>query len=154
MKIGCKALTRAWLQSVVLHETSAHDGPLYQPWLGLYTAISPAANPASVRADLTEATFTGYARVQIASPYSGPSDDGGTTVELLGPLVVWTPSDAVTPNSIIGMAWFDASTAGNLLGLDPFDTPVPLPDSTSSVKVVPRLVLDYDADYGAAVVIP
>lgn len=129
-----------------------YSGPLVGSYLGLYTAISPNPSPQSVRADLTEATFTGYVRKALT--WANPVDSSNGFSELLAGLLTWTPSDAVTPNTIIGVALFDASTAGNLLGMDVLTPPVPLPTQFTSLNYVPAFGLLFVSNYDSGTPIP
>jgi hypothetical protein len=153
MKVACKALTLAMAGAEKAHVASgAYSGPLYQPYLGLYTAISPSASPDSVMANITEASFTGYARLQNTT-WSGPSYAAAGLAEILTQLLEWTPTDGAVPQNIAGVFWADALTAGNLLGVDPFPSPFPLPDQFSTLAWVGKLALQLAADYGAGILI-
>ena len=153
MKVATKALVRLAVAAAKAHVASGNfSGPIYQPYIGLYTAIANGPSPNSVMADLTPADYTGYARQQITA-WTGPYDTQGFGSELVGPLMVFAPTDAVTPNVILGAFWADAPTAGSLLGLDPFDTPVALPDANASLLFVARYLQQFAADYGAGEVL-
>jgi hypothetical protein len=154
MQVATKVLTRLMVAAQKAHVASgAYSAPLYQPYIGLYTAISPSASPTSVMGDLTEATFTSYARQQITA-WGGPFDTPGGAAQILGPMLTFTPSDSVVPEVIYGAFWADASSAGNLLGVDPFVTPISLPGPTTAVNVVPELSFDFAADYGDIIIVP
>lgn len=127
-------------------------GPLSGSYLGLYTAIAPSASVDSVAADITEADFPGYARKAIT--WAGVTDSSDGFAELLGGLNTWTPTDDSAPNTIIGVALYDALTAGNLLGIDLLNPVVPLPSEFSSLNYVPAFGLFFAQPYNVGDVIP
>lgn len=98
----------------------------YADWLLMMwvdAAYSPA--PASVYADLTEATFTGYSRRTLAhATWQAPTIVSGTYAQSLydtTPLS-WTNS-GVTSETVYGYAVI-TPTASKILWLQKFDTPV------------------------------
>ncbi len=153
MRIATKALVLAMAGAQKSHVASgAYSGPLYQPYIGLYTDFAPPPTPDSVLANLTEAAFAGYARQQITA-WSGPSYSGGVAAEILGPLLEFTPSDGTAPQVILGVFWADALTDGNLLGVDPFDDPFALPDQFTTLAWIAKLQLQITESYGDGIVI-
>lgn len=125
-------------------------GPLDNVFVGLYTA-GPAAGPGVVLGDLTEATFTGYARVEVANWSAAyVTSDGKVTID--GNNVHFSPSDAVTPNIVIGWFIATASTAGTLLGMEQFASTKPMQAADNGVTVVPRLQFPQANDYGSGTV--
>jgi hypothetical protein len=153
MQIMTQVYTRLLAAAAKASVTAGNfSGPLVGTYLGLYTAISPNPSPQSARADLTEATFTGYARKALT--WSTPADSQLGFSELLAGLLTWTPSDAVTPNTIIGVALFDAATAGNLLGMDVLSPVIPLPNQFTSLNYVPAFGLLFNANYDSGTPIP
>ena len=155
MKIATKALVRLLAAAAKAHIASgAYSAPLYQPYIGLYTAISPNPSPDSVFANLTEPTYTGYARQQITA-WGGPFDEGATGSQILGPLQTWNPSDSAVSDTIQGVFWCDAASgAATLLGLDPLASPVPLSGPADALLTVCRFAQLFAQDYGDLVVVP
>lgn len=153
MQIMTLAFTRLLAAAAKESVTAGnYSGPLVGTYMGLFTTIAGVASPSTVRTDLTEATFTGY--VRKAMTWANPADSSGGYSELLGGLLTWTPSDAVTPNTIIGVALYDAATNGNLLGMDLLNPPIPLPSQFTSLNYVPAFGLLFDAVYDQGTLIP
>jgi len=111
----------------ILNDTLAVVGT---PNAGLFSAIKVAlftdANPittASVLADKTEATYTGYARsgnVVWGAPYRGPEGKW----RIAGAGILFISSDGVTPNLIYAAGLVTGSGGGTVLQAgDLFATP-------------------------------
>lgn len=123
-----------------------YSGPFKGAYIGLATA-GPDFTPAVLRADYTEATYTGHARQAIGAAgasFNGP--DGLTKIVFPG--LQFQPSDGVTPNVITHVLIFDALTVGNLLAVEKLATPYPLPDASSAMVYVPEIGFDKLAAYG------
>jgi hypothetical protein len=91
---------------------------------------SPTLDPGT----LVEADFTGYA-AKAVNPWASPYLDGPAAETLSTTVLHWSPTDAVTPNTIYGY-WLVAGD-GTFLGAEKFATPVPLPDATAALNLVP-----------------
>lgn len=115
--------------------------------VGLYTGIVGLPTSDRVLADLTEATFTGYARLPMTS-WTDPYNAADGKVTISGAAKHFTPTDAVTPNTIQG--WFIASAlaGGVLLAIEPLDTPAPLANADNTLSILPRFSLDPNASFG------
>lgn len=141
--------TRALLADILADITQAASGTaghLHAVFLGLYVAPTPVPNVNLLMADITEATFTGYARQAIVwgPPYVSQAGyeamDAGS--------LHWQSSDAVTPNTITGVFIASAITAGVLLAAMKFDNPVALPDQFHLLDTLTRFALDPTAFWG------
>lgn len=118
-----------YTQFAALARQTASGGKLNGAKVGLIAAPF-TVGPGLLLADLTEATFTGYAQVTVAA-WSAPAIGPDGTPSVDGGDVVFTPSDAVTPNLIYG--WFLVDSGGsNLLYAYQDDVPVPLDDALHS----------------------
>jgi hypothetical protein len=148
MKIVSKSLLRGILADIA--DGTPPAGKLSGLHVGLLTSPVGSITPETVRADVTEAAYTGYAR-QAVGTWSAVYDDANGRCNLEAPTQLYQPSDAAVPENITGVAYFDASTAGNLVGVDPFDTPYPLPDQFSGLPIVPHASLPFTLDMGSAV---
>jgi hypothetical protein len=115
--------------------------------VGLYTAIVGTPNAERVLGDLTEATFTGYARQAMAS-WTDPFNKGNGQVAMNGAAHHFTPTDAVTPNTILG--WFIASAVagGTLLAIESLDSPVPLANADHTLSILPQFAVTPTASFG------
>lgn len=127
-------------------------GPLHGAYLGLFISPTPILTPASVMADIAEATYTGYARQALVwgSPYISAA--GPEALDATG--LIFQPTDAVTPNTALGMFLADAATVGNLIASVRFPPPgVPLPDQFHALQIVGRALLDFNANWGDATLV-
>ena len=122
-------------------------GPLAGCYVGLVTAPTPAPTNITKMSDVTEATYTGYARqlvvwyppfIQAIGPYA-----------LEGHSLNFQPVDGETPNVITGVILCDSLTGGNYLcGMTLGAVPVPLPDQTRSLIVDAVFSLPFTQTYG------
>lgn len=104
---------------------------------GLYNQNIPVT-PTTTLAALVAAlpVFTGYATKAITWGTPSIADDG--TVEVLGTLAAWAPTDAVNPDTIFG-AYICDSTSTNLLQGGLFvGAPLPMIDTTSRILLTLR----------------
>jgi hypothetical protein len=99
--------------------------------------------------DIVEAGYTGYARQAVVwgAPYQATD---GLQAMNAGSLS-FTPTDALKPQTVVGLILADAVTAGNLLGMLLFDTPVPLNGPNQILDVLLTFGLDALGNYGTAV---
>jgi len=102
--------------------------------IGLYTAIAGPPDHNRLMADITEASYTGYARQPVGS-WTDAYDSTTGLILLTADNKHFTPNDAVTPNVIAG--WFLATTlaGGLLLGIEPLAAPVPLSNADNTLTV-------------------
>jgi hypothetical protein len=123
-------------------------------WLGNASIGLVAAplvpTPATTLANITEANFSGYKR-QAAGVASVPFVDPNGVISLEGPSLLWQPTDTVTVNTIYGLFW-TGSPSTSLMGVEMFDSPIPLPDTLHALTIVPRIGLDQNASYGSSLV--
>lgn len=119
--------------AVINHTVAGNfDGPIYGSKMGLFTN-SPTLSRLSVLADLTIATYTGYALQALT--WSGAQRKPDGSIQNETGLMTFQPSDAVTPNTITG--YFVQSLSGShLLWASMFDSPVPLPDALSALGLI------------------
>jgi hypothetical protein len=135
-------LVPAWF----VEETDPYDGPLVGAHVGLFTAWPGSYSPTRVIGDLTEAGYTDYARqpAVFGTPYTG--SDGWVSVPV-GELE-WRPTDAVTPNTVIGLFLASAITAGVLLGVEAFAAPVALQTALDFLKTVTEVRVNPEQVFG------
>lgn len=82
----------------------------------VYAALcTVAVTDADTGSTITEATYTGYARVQVPAASLNAASGGSMTNNAD---IVWPDVTAGT-NTIVSVAFLDAATAGNLLAYDP-----------------------------------
>jgi hypothetical protein len=98
------------------------SGPLKGAKIALYTALAAQPSVNSVWTDLTEATYTGYARQ--SATWTGPFDTAGGSALVSGS-TAWTPTDSASPQSILGYALVTTDTPPHLLALENFPAPIP-----------------------------
>lgn len=94
--------------------------------------FTPAVN--TTLADITEATFDGYASKTITgydTPHMVPT---GQAVVQATPLLSWTPTGSTTPNTIAGFVVVDH--AGNVVSCGKFPAPITVTGPTTPVAFV------------------
>lgn len=119
-------------------------------FVGLYQGIAAGISRERLLADLTEATYTGYAR-QAVGAWSGAYVSPSGLILVDGPALFFSPADAVTPNTILGWFMADALVAGNLLAIEQLDNPVPLPNALTQLTIVARFGMQHSVTYGEGV---
>ncbi len=119
------------------------NGTLVGCYLGLFTAW-PGYSFTRVLADLTAANYTGYARQLLVFGTQGTDPDERPEVESAS--LLFSPTDGVTPNTIIGVFLADAVAAGNLLGVGLLPAPVELNDASDDLTVAVKIAIPADAD--------
>jgi hypothetical protein len=92
----------------------------------------------TVLADLTEPTLADYPRQLVTAWGTAYRLTGGSPVRD-GPLMQFRPPDNVHPIVVVGYAYVDASTAGNLLDFERLPEPVALNLTTDVLDIVPRV---------------
>lgn len=81
------------------------------------------------------ATFTGYAEKTIT--WNAPSRAVDGSIEVVGALSEWRPTDAVTPNNLFGA--YVVNAAGELVLAGRFDdAPIPMADALDSLLLTIR----------------
>jgi hypothetical protein len=129
-----------------------YSGPLYGDYLGLFTANS-TFSPASVIGDLTEPTYTGYARV-ACEPWVGPLYPAGVAVPtVVSANALFQVSGGSVFQTIIGWFLADAITAGNLHVLNLFPVPIPFTQILAGILMQVAYGDDPTVDPTAATVI-
>jgi hypothetical protein len=126
------------LDAVLTNATAT--GGAFDPaatYVGLLTAIiDNGVN--TVRADLTEAVVADYPRM-VVTAWSALYHLSGGSPAVDGPLMQFRPPDDTHPILVVGYAYFDAATAGNLLDFERLAEPVPLNTTSDVLDIVPRL---------------
>lgn len=90
----------------------------------------------TVIADMTEATYSGYAAEAITWLAVSSADDG--TIEVIGTAGEFRPTDDVVPNQCYGF-WIE-NGAGVLLAAGRFDAPpIPMIDALDALILTPRI---------------
>lgn len=143
--------TNAFLQACInaLKANPAAVGPLDGTKIGLFTAVAGGLTPDTVIADLTLATYTGYAAQAMTWSAVFADPDGSFATD--SGLHVFQPTDAVTPNVVSG--YHVTNTAGTvLLFAEMFAAPISLPNAFSAVRIVAHVELP-DIDESAGTVI-
>jgi hypothetical protein len=122
-------------------------GPLDVVYVGLATAPTPPPTNVTKMSDITEATYTGYARQLVV--WYPPFIEAAGPYALEAHSMNFNPLDAVTPNTITGVFLADSLTGGNYLcGMSLGANAVPLPDSTRSMIVDAVFSLPFTNTYG------
>jgi len=116
--------------------------------VGLFTAW-PGFSPDLAITDLTEADFTGY--VQQAVTWSTPYESSDEDAAMTSGDHVFRPTDAVTPNIVIGAFLLDDDS--NLVAAGTFDDVIPLEDADDQASILLTLDLSTTIDYGSAVAV-
>jgi hypothetical protein len=137
-------------QALIEHSTSGpFNGPLEAVWMGLYQPPTPNIGIHSTLANITEATYDGYARQPVVWYPPILSSSGPET--LYGQDLNFSPTGSVTPNGITGIFLADALTAGNLLMAAVLPAPVPLNGPTTALVVEPVFQMGLGQIYGAPI---
>jgi len=142
----------AHLMADALRATLAEPTGTFNPvYVGLFTAW-PGFTLGLARTDLTEANFTGYARQEavFGDVYIDPSG----RPSILAPGLEFESTDGVNANRIIGVALYDASTVGNLLGAALLVNPVNLDAAEKSCQISLKLAIPGTAapDWGVGAI--
>lgn len=130
--------------------SSGFLGILKSCWLGLGIAPTPVPSPTMLMSDITEATYTGYARQPIVwFP---------TFLDVLGPQTIqaanmqFRPTDAVVPNTITTAFIASALTGGTLLLTSALNPQVNLSSALFAMQASPLFQLAFNANYGKCLV--
>ncbi len=136
--------------NAVIAKMLAAGGPLLGLEMGLYkTAVAPA--PGTILTNLTEPTWTGYARVALGAPV-GPTNPQSETVSAAQyALGTFTSTDVTANDQIYGAFIADVATHMVLYAVLPFASPVPITGSGASLSVAVQARLDPTIDIFATV---
>ncbi len=129
-----------------------YSGPLDGLYLGLGQFPTATLNPSQALADITEATYTGYARQAVV--WHGPFAVGTYDQSIQTASLFFTPTGTTIGNQITSMFLADALTAGNLLMSQVLPNgPVFLngPDNTLPLAVIFQLLTA--TNFGRGVVV-
>lgn len=138
MQIKSKYYQRLAVAAQWAHVASGtFSGPMYGAYAHLATAFSSTPNDSTVWADVTEATYDGYA----AQALTLPAAEIDTTVAATGicGMQTWVATGSVTPNVVVAIVYTDNAVGGNVLGIDVLADSVPISGTTTgfaSVTVV------------------
>jgi len=132
-----------------LRKTGATFDPA-TTYVGLATAVvNNGVN--TVLSNLTEATYTGYARA-LGSPWAGPYQLNTGSTYFQGVMNKFVgPSDDSGEN-IVAFFLVDAETAGDLLYFVVLDTPVGLFSTLDALDVMLRIEQDAAANWDASII--
>lgn len=92
----------------------------------------------SVESDFDEADFDGYADFDLTWPV-GPYINPTGQAEIQAPSNNWTPTGAVTPNTVYG--YYLVDSGGDLIGGERFDSPRAMNGILTSLTLLASLVL-------------
>lgn len=133
-----------WLE--IAPASSPYDGPLAFVWLGLYQSPTPAIQPSSTMANITEATYDGYVRQEVVWLPEIVNTAGQVIKK--GQNMAFTPTDALVTNSITGAFLATALTGGSLIAAAAAPAPIPITGPPSGLFIVPVLLLPSTQVYG------
>jgi hypothetical protein len=118
------------------HGGTAFNGALDLVKIGLIVN-TPTLSKKSVFSDLTEPTYTGYAKQSCQ--FGAPFRDGSGNISVEGPLLAYQMGDSLLPTTVHG--YFAVDTAGtHLLYAELFDSPIPLVDTLDYLGLIPTWV--------------
>jgi hypothetical protein len=142
------------LLRAMLATLSADSTTLEGKFVGLYTALSASLGPNLTMANLTEPTYTGYARQALAS-WSAPYMSSSGRNAIIDSALHFTASDTVTTNVILGAFLGSSSVtgAGTLEYIDPFPNGITISGPTTEITYVPEFDLDPGANFGGGTLV-
>jgi hypothetical protein len=127
--------------------SSGFSGPFAACYVGLLIDPTPDLTSNTVLADVTEASYDGYARQLVVWYPPFISSEGPYLLE--GHSQIYTPTDTTVANNITGVMLCSALTAGQYLcGMLSFPTTYPLTGPTQSMVVDPEISLPFSSIYG------
>ncbi len=127
--------------------SSSFFGPLYGCYVGLLIDPTPNLTPTTALADVTEASYGGYARQLVTwyPPYI--STTGPYTLD--GNSQLYQPSDSVTPQNITGFMLTTALMGGKYLaGFLSNPVTYPMTSPLSAILFDPSVSLPFTLIYG------
>lgn len=132
--------------------SGSFNGPLESVYMGLYIAPTGGLSKSSTIANITEATYAGYARQAVT--WYPPVVDAAGPETLNGQSLNFTPTGSTTPNTITGLFLADALTAGDLLAYMALPgIGVALSGPTQSLVAIPQFQLPFTPIYGMPTII-
>ena len=147
--IGAAVMTLAYLLEAMGALVTNTFGTSVHSSLHLF-ANNFVPQPGSVPADFTEATFDGYAALNITAwgtvhllPSNQPAVAPTTTI-------AFTPTGSLTPNTIYG--YYIKDPAGNIIIAERFPSPVVLNGTGTTLQFVPEVAIA--AGNTTAVIVP
>lgn len=152
MKIKSRRYQRLALAAQWNHTVAGNfDGPIHGAYAHLVTAFAATPSDQTDWADVTEATYDGYAPQALVLPVT-PLDTV-TGPEGMCDLQTWTPTGAVTANVIVGIVYTDNAVAGNVLGIDLLDNPIGLQGVDTGFGSVTLIDLPWSTNGKPAVIV-
>lgn len=124
----------------------ASNGALQNVYAGLFTG-APIINRGINMANLTEATFAGYSRLQITNwgNILNLPNGGGCVV---GPRLQWQANASLnTTQTVTGAFLANGSVNGTLLAAGFFDVPQTVRNPGDGIDWVPAEEFGWDTDY-------
>jgi hypothetical protein len=145
------AMAKKILQTLVKTSAGAGElGALAGLEVGLYkAAVDP--HPTTVLTDLSEADFTGYARVVLGAWTTPGRDEGADIYATVQPEATFAATDAVSPQHVYGCFLADAATHNILYAVIPFAEAVPMLQADDTVTVVLKALYDPETELVAEV---
>lgn len=126
---------------------SGYLGVLDTAYMGLYQPPTQPIGPFSTMAQITEATYSGYARQKVT--WFNPIQSSSGVEAVYGPNLWFQPTDTLTPNQITGVFLADAIYGGSLLMAAALATPgVQFAGPTNGLSVKPAFQLPAIQIYG------
>jgi len=100
-------------------------------------------SPYNVFADLTPATFNGYA-AKVLTPGPVQAVPGGLLASLIYGCITWTPTNYAVPNTIVGVAWtIPGDPDPILLASEVLEAPIALANPGQVLSMLPMLPLPF-----------
>lgn len=147
MLVTTNAFDKKVLDGLIASVTSGdYAGPLVGCKMGLFTnPITPSKN--TLYADLTVATFTGYALVALT--YSAELTDGAGVQQLVSNLCNFRATGTPASEVLYGYFITDGNVSPVLYGLETFPSPIVVSVAGNGVSVVSPIAYAGD-DIGGA----
>lgn len=143
-------LVRSALNSALTDITAT--GATFDPaalWIGIFSAVVDNGVD-TVIGDVTAPDVADYPRQAITAWGTVYSLTDGSPVRD-DATKTFTPPDDVTPTSVVGVALYDALTAGNLVGFKLLSVPVSLNTTADRFSIALRLTLDQSGRWDVSV---
>lgn len=152
MQIKSRAYQRAALAAQWDHVVAGNfSGPAYNLHAHLVTAFTGSPTDQTAWADVTEATFHGYAVAAVVLPTA--VIDSVESADGLCDMIVWAATDNVVPEVVIAIVYTDNAVAGNVMGIDVLAVPQAMADATSGFGAVPIIDLPWQTNGKPAVIV-
>lgn len=142
-----------WIYTLIglkLAEMLGVDGGIFggDSTIMLYTARGVPLGLNLTASDLTEATFGGYAQMNVSPDVVSRETYGWQSG---GTPVTWNPTDALTPENIMGAALLDGD--GNVIAAGDFDAPIPMLSPDDYLNMTPTASLAFGTDGGPCIAV-